>query len=185
MAMAPELILACGTPAAVALQQMSRTIPTVFADVFDPLANGLVTCLAHPGGNITGFAGYEHSLAAKLMELLKQIAPRTTRVAFVYDPSNPNWPGYLAVLQAEAPSLGMQVSEAPLQEVADIERVIDAFAHEPDGGLIVKGSAFPNLHREQLINHAALRRLPAVYEYRHYVTDGGLTSYGTDPNESY
>ena len=79
----------------------------------------------------------------------------------------------------------MQVSEAPLQEVADIERVIDAFAHEPDGGLIVKGSAFPNLHREQLINRAALRRLPAVYEYRHYVTDGGLASYGTDPNDSY
>jgi putative ABC transport system substrate-binding protein len=106
------------------------------------------------GGNITGFAQYEQSLAAKLLELLKQIAPRVTRAAFVYDPANPNWPGYLAELQAAAPSLGMQLSGARSREVADIERTIDAFAREPDGCLIVKASPIPNLNRERLINHA-------------------------------
>src|SRR5262245_62576017 len=121
IAMAPELILACGTPAAVALQQMTHTIPIVFADIFDPLANGLVTSVARPGGNISGFAGYEQSLAGKLLELLNQIAPRVKRVAFVYDPTNSNWPGYLAALQAAAPPLGVQVSEGPLREAADIE----------------------------------------------------------------
>jgi putative ABC transport system substrate-binding protein len=185
MAMAPELILACGTPSAVALRQMTSTIPIVFANLPDPLANGLVTNLARPGGNITGFAQYEQSVARKLLELLKQIAPRVTRVAFVYDPTNANWPGYLAELEAAAALLGMQVSEAPLREPADIERIIDAFAREPNGGLIVKSGPIPNLNRKRLNNRAAQRGLPAVYEYRYFVADGGLASYGTDPNESY
>ena len=185
MAIAPDVIVANGTTAAVAFQQMTRTIPIVFVNVPDPLANGLVTSLPHPGGNITGFANNEQLVAVKLLELLKQIAPRVTRVAFVYDSMNPNGPGYLAVLQAAAPSLGMQVSEAPLREAADIERTIDAFAREPDGGLIVKSSPILNVHRERLINSAAHRSLPAVYEFRFFVVDGGLASYGTDNNEGY
>lgn len=112
-------------------------------------------------------------------------APRVTRVAFVYDPANSNWPGYLAELQAAAPSFGMQVSEAPLREAADIERTINSLAREPDGGLIVKGSPIPNLNRKRLIDRVAHRNLPAVYEFRYFAVDGGLASYGTDPNESY
>jgi putative ABC transport system substrate-binding protein len=185
VAMAPEVILAAGTPAAIALQQQTGTIPIVFATVADPIVNGLVTSVARPGGNITGFANNEQTIAAKYLELLKQIAPRVTRVAFVYDPANPNWSGSLAVLKAAAPLLGVQLSEAALREVGDIERTIDAFAREGNGGLIVKASPIPNLYRTRLIARAAQHSLPAVYEFRTFVAAGGLLSYGIDPDEPY
>jgi putative ABC transport system substrate-binding protein len=183
VATAPEAIVVNGTPAAIALQQSTRTIPIVFMNLPDPIATGLVTSIARPGGNITGFARYEQSIAAKLLELLKQIAPRVTRVALVYDPANSNWPGYLAELEAAAPSLGVQVSGVALRDAVEIEPAIDAFAREPNGGLVVKGSPIPIRESARLIARATQHGLPAVYEYRYDVAAGGLASYGADSLE--
>src|SRR5262249_4114226 len=185
VATAPEMIVAIGTPAAVALKQMTSTIPVVFVNVPDPIANGLVASIARPGGNITGFASYEQSIAAKQLELLKQIAPRVTRVAFMYDPANSNWSGFLAELRAAVPSLGVQVLEAPVREADDIERRIDALASEPDGGLLVKSSPIPNRERARVIARAADRKLPSVFEIRDNVAQGGLASYGVELVELY
>jgi putative ABC transport system substrate-binding protein len=185
VATAPEVIIVSGTPGAIALQQSTRTIPIVFMNIPDPIANGLVTSITRPGGNITGFAQNERSIAAKLLELLKQIAPRVTRVALVYDPANSNWPGYLAELEAAAPSLGVQVSGVAVRDAVEIEPAIDAFAREPNGGLVVKASPILNRERARLIARATHHGLPAVYEYRHDVAAGGLASYGADPLELY
>jgi putative ABC transport system substrate-binding protein len=183
VATAPEVIIVSGTPAAIALQQSTRTIPIVFMNIPDPIANGLVTSITRPGGNITGFAQYEQSIAAKLLELLKQIAPRVTRVALVYDPANSNWPGYLAELEAAATSLGVQVSGVALRDAVEIEPAIDAFAREPNGGLVVKASPIPIRESARLIARATQRGLPAVYEHRYDVAAGGLASYGVDTLE--
>jgi putative ABC transport system substrate-binding protein len=185
VATAPEVIVVSGTPGAIALQQSTRTIPIVFMNLPDPIANGLVTSIARPGGNITGFAQYEQSIAAKLLELLKQIAPRVTRVALVYDPANSNWSGYLAELEAAAPSLGVQMSGVALRDAVEIEPAIDAFAREPNGGLVVKASPILNRERARLNARATHHGLPAVYEYRSDVAAGGLASYGADPLELY
>jgi putative tryptophan/tyrosine transport system substrate-binding protein len=184
VATAPEAIVVGGTPGAIALQQSTRTIPIVFMNLPDPIANGLVPSIARPGGNITGFAQYEQSIAAKLLELLKQIAPRVTRVALVYDPANSNWPGYLAELEAAAPSLGVQVSGVALRDAVEIEPAIDAFAREPNGGLVVKASPILNREHARLLARATHHGLPAVYEYRTEVAAGGLASYGADPSNS-
>jgi ABC-type uncharacterized transport system substrate-binding protein len=185
VATAPEVIVSVGTTGTIAFQQLTRTIPIVFADLPDPIASGLITSLARPRGNITGFARYEQPLVAKQLELLKRIAPRVARVAMVYDPANPNWPGYLAELKAAALSIGAQMSEVAIREAADIEPALDKFAHEPNGGLIVKGGPIISRDRARIIARAAQHGLPAVYEFRYYVPDGGLASYGVSALDHY
>jgi putative ABC transport system substrate-binding protein len=183
--MAPDAIFAGGTAALATLHQATRTVPIVFAQVADPVAQGFVTSLARPSGNITGFANYEFGVAAKHLELLKQIAPPVARVVFMYDPVNPAWPGYLSEIEAAAPSLGVQVSGAAVHDAADIERAFDALAHGPNGGLIALTSPIVQSHRELIIALAARHRLPTVYGYRFFVADGGLASYGVDNIELY
>jgi putative tryptophan/tyrosine transport system substrate-binding protein len=182
--MTPEVLFAGSASALAALQQATRTLPIVFARVSDPIANGFVTSVARPSGNITGFAMNETETILKWPELLKQIAPRTTRVAFVYDPASANGSRYLAEVEAAAHSFGVQVSGVALRGAAEIERAINAFAREPNGGLVVQSSPAANVHRNQIIALAARHRLPAVYGFRYFVAQGGLASYGANPIDS-
>jgi putative ABC transport system substrate-binding protein len=185
LAMTPDVILAGGTPPATVLHQATRTIPVVFAQVADPVALGLVTSLARPGGNSTGFGLAELAVDTKKLELLKQIAPRTTRVAFLYDPANPSWPNVFSALEASASSIGITVSAIPVGNASEIERALDLFAREPNGGLIALPSVAVNRNRDLINTLAARHSLPNVWFYRYYVAEGGLASYGPDDVDLY
>jgi putative ABC transport system substrate-binding protein len=181
--MMPDVILAGSASPTRALQQATRTIPIVFANVPDPVANGLVTNLARPSGNITGFANYEPTIAVKWLELLKQIAPDVARVAFIYDPTNPTGVAYLRAIESAASSFGVQVLGATVRNGEEIERAIAAFAREPNGGLVVAGGPSTATYEAVVIALAARHRLPAVYPTREIVTGGGLASYGVDTSD--
>jgi len=181
--MTPDVILAAAASAARPMHQASDTIPIVFANVPDPVANGLVFSLAQPGGNITGFANYEPAIAVKWLELLKQIAPRVVRVGVIYDPTNPTTAAYLRELQAAASLFGVQVSAAVVHQAGEIEQAIDTFAREPNCGLIVPSGPATTSNQAQVIALAARKQLPAVYPTREAVTAGGLASYGVDTKE--
>jgi putative ABC transport system substrate-binding protein len=180
----PDVIVAGATSALAELQQATRTIPIVFAQVSDPVVGGFVASLMHPGGNITGFALYEYAVAPKWLELLKQIAPRVTRVAVIYEPANIASAGQLREIET-GPSFGVTLSATPVRDAADIERAIEAFASGSNGGLVVLPNPVTTVHRELIIALAAKHRLPAVYAYRVYVTSGGLASYGVDIRDLY
>ena len=185
VALAPDLILATGSPTVAALQQATRSVPIVFVNVADPVGAGFVDGLARPGGNITGFALYEYSMSGKFLELLKEIAPRVTRVAVLRDPAIAAGSGQLGVIQALAPSFGVELTPIGVRETGEIERGISAIARGPNGGLIVTGSPLAVIHRELIIALAARHRLPAVYFYRFFVREGGLISYGPDSIDPY
>jgi putative ABC transport system substrate-binding protein len=179
-AFAPDIVLASGTLAVTALQRISRTLPIVFASVADPVGAGIVDSLAHPGGNATGFMIYEYNLGAKWMELLKEIAPRVTRVAIIRNAANPAGLAQFATLQNAAQSLGVQASPINVRDAREIERSVEAFARSPDGGLVVTQSASATVYRDVIIAAAARHKLPAVYALRYDATGGGLISYGPD-----
>jgi putative ABC transport system substrate-binding protein len=163
------------------LQQVTRTVPIVFVEATDPVNRGLVASLARPGGNTTGFTQYEFSIGGKWLELLKQIAPNVTRAAVIRDPSESSGIGLFTAIQAVAPSLGVEVSPVDARnDVSEIERVITSFARDSNGGMIMTPTGNARSHREPIIALAARHKLPAVYPYRYYVTEGGLMSYGTD-----
>ena len=185
VALMPDAIFVMNSVAVAALQRATRSAPIVFADVPDPVAAGFVSSVARPGGNITGLALYEHAVGAKRLELLKQLAPSVTRVLFIYDPSSPVWSAYFADIEAAAPSLGVKVSAAPVHNAAEIEAAIDAFAREPNGGLITLAHPPVIAHRDKVFTLAARHRLPAVYPQRFFVAEGGLASYGVDRVEQY
>jgi putative tryptophan/tyrosine transport system substrate-binding protein len=184
VALAPDVILTSGNFALVPMMQATRTIPIVFTQGVDPVGAGFVQSLARPGGNITGFTQFEYSLAAKWLELLKQIAPHVTRAAVIRDPTRGPGIGQFAVVQAIAPLLGMELSPINAHDVSEMEREIAAFAHSPNGGLVVTvgGTA---THRDLIIALAAKHRLPAVYPYPYFASGGGLMSYGPDTIEQY
>jgi putative ABC transport system substrate-binding protein len=183
--LAPDVIFAGSVAPLVALQQTTRSIPIVFAQVSDPVAGGFVASLARPGGNITGFALYEQTIGVKWLELLKEIAPRVTRVAFIYDPVNTASAGYLTELEAAARLFGVQISGAAVHNAEEIERSVDVLAREPNGGLIALTSTIVVVHRELVIALAARYGLPAVYGFRYFVAGGGLASYGVDNIDLY
>ena len=180
VALAPDVILASGNAGVAPLLQATRTVPVVFVIVPDPVGAGFVDSLARPGGNATGFIAYEYGLSGKWLEVLKEIAPGVTRAAVIRDPALASGPGQFAAIQSIAPSLGVEVSPVNVRDAGEIERAITAFAHSPNGGLIVTGSALVGLHRHLIIALAARHRLPAVYIERFFVTAGGLISYGPD-----
>jgi putative ABC transport system substrate-binding protein len=184
IALAPDVILTSGNSVLAPLMQATRTIPIVFVQVIDPVGTGFVKSLARPGGNITGFTPFEYSLAAKWLELLKQIAPHVTRAAVIRDPTRGSGIGQFAVVQAIAPSLGMELSPINAPDVSEMERETAAFARSPNGGLVVTvgGTA---THRDLIIALAAKHRLPAVYPYSYFVSSGGLVSYGPDTIDQY
>jgi putative tryptophan/tyrosine transport system substrate-binding protein len=174
----PDIILASGTIAVTALQHINRTLPIVFAAVADPVGAGIVESLAHPGSNATGFMLYEYNLSAKYLELLKEIAPRLTRVANIRNAANPAGVALFGALQNAAQSLGVAASPINVRDAREIERSVEAFARSPNGGLVVTQTA--NFYRDLIITAAARHKLPAVYGLRYDAIGGGLISYGPD-----
>jgi putative tryptophan/tyrosine transport system substrate-binding protein len=186
VALTPDVIFAGGGTATVApLLQATRTVPIVFALVIDPVGAGFIDSLARPGGNATGFTIFEYNMSGKWLELLKQIAPTVTRAAVLRDPNIVSGIGQFAAVQAVAPSLGVDLSAVDIRDAGEIERAVTAFARSSNGGLIVTASALTTRHRDLIIALAARLRLPAVYPYRLFVSDGGLISYGPDFLDQY
>jgi putative ABC transport system substrate-binding protein len=181
VALAPDIIVAQGAVALQPLLQVTRVVPIVFVVVADPVGRGFIASLARPGGNATGFSLFEFSLSGKWLGLLKQIAPRVTRIAVIRDTLNPSGMGQFAAIQSAASSSGVELTPIGVRNSDEIERDVATFAHGPNGGLIVTANTLVTLHRELIITLAARHKLPAVYPFRSSVTGGGLISYGPDP----
>ena len=183
-AIAPDVVLSSGSVTIGPVQQALRTVPIVFVQVVDPVGSGYVDSMARPGGNITGFTQFEYSLSGKWLELLKEIVPSVTRAAVIRDPTRGPGNAQFAAIQTVAPSLGVELTAINALDVREVERAVTAFARSANGGLIVTtgGTGF---HRDVIIPLAARLRLPAVYPYRYWTTDGGLVSYGPSTVDQY
>jgi putative ABC transport system substrate-binding protein len=168
-----------------ALLQATRTVPIVFPVVGDPVGAGFVDSLARPGGNATGFMTAEYSFGGKYLELLKEIAPRLTRVAVLRDPTQGSGTSQFAAIQAVAPSLRMEVNPINTRDAGEIEQAVAAFARAPNGGLIMTAGGLTQLHRDLIVTLAARHKLPTVYYERFFVAAGGLISYGPDFVDQY
>jgi len=180
VALAPDVIMAAGASATGPLLQATRTIPVVFTIVPDPVGAGFVETLAKPRGNATGFTSFEYGIGGKWLELLKELAPRVTRVAVARDSTTTAGIGQWSAIQTASATLGMQVTPINLRDVDELERAIVEFARIPNGGLIVTSSGLAITHRDALIALAVRHKLPAVYYSRGFVAVGGLASYGSD-----
>jgi putative tryptophan/tyrosine transport system substrate-binding protein len=181
LSLAPDVIVAHGTPALTALHRATRRIPVVFVSVIDPVGAGYVESLALPGGNITGFSTFEPEIGGKWLELLKEVAPGLRRVAGILDPGFRGFAGVWRAIENMAPRFGLEVTSLLLHAPTDdLESAVDTFAQGPGGGLIVLPTAINAVQRNRIFSLAARNRLPAVYAFRFYATDGGLMSYGID-----
>ena len=180
VAQQPDVILATSTGVAAALQHESRTIPIVFVAVSDPIGSGFIANLARPGGNLTGLMLYEDGIVGKWLAMLKEIAPRLSRVALVANPKTTPFDYFLRSAQTFAPSLAIELLPSRVADAADIERTIEALARVPNGGLVVPSDSTTTVHRELIIALTTRHRMPAVYSYSYFVAAGGLMSYGID-----
>ena len=176
----PDVILVHTTPFVAAVQKETRTIPIVFVNASDPVGSGFVASLARPGGNLTGLLLYEHSIVGKWLGMLKEIAPQIGRVAFIAAPKVGTYDYFLKAAQDAASSLAIELVPNPVETSADIERVIESFAHSPNGGLLFPPNVASSSNRDLIITLAAQYRLPAVYAFRFFTAQGGLMSYGVD-----
>jgi putative ABC transport system substrate-binding protein len=181
VALQPDLILSQTTPTTAALLQQTRTIPIIFGNVVDPVGSGFIASFPRPGGNVTGFIVMEPTVAGKWLELLKEIAPRVNRVAFLFNPATATYAEYwLNPFKAAAASIAVEAIVAPVRDRSELESVVATQAREPNGGLIVMPDSFTDFHRVEITSLAARYRLPAVYAYRFFAVLGGLLSYGVD-----
>jgi putative ABC transport system substrate-binding protein len=185
VALAPDVILATGTSTVGPLLRLTRTVPIVFPLATDPVAAGLVESLARPGGNATGFMSFEIGVSAKWLELLKEIAPGVKRAAVLRTLATAAGPGQFGVIQAVAPTHGVELRPIDTRDAGEIEHAVVAFASEPNSGLIATTGGGVLQHRELIVALAARRRLPAIYAYRSHVISGGLMSYGLDSLDQY
>jgi len=185
LALTPDVILAHASTTVGPLLQATRTVPIVFPVASDPVAAGFVDSLARPGGNATGFMDFEYGMAAKWLELLKQIAPDITRVAVLRDPGIPTGPAQFGIIQAVAPSLSVEAIAVNVRDAQEIERDVATFARSSNGGMVVTSSSLSRLHRNLIVTLAARHKLPAVYWDRFFVAAGGLISYGSDTIDMY
>jgi putative ABC transport system substrate-binding protein len=187
IALQPDAVLAVTTPALAALVGETRTVPIVFVRVADPVGDGFVNSLAKPGGNVTGHSNFAPSLAGKWLQLLKEIAPGLARVTVMFNPVTTPGGGldFLRFAEAAAPSAGVQVSAARVNDASDIERVIAAVAREGNGGLINLPDIFLVVHRKLTIELTARYRVPTIYQYRYFAASDGLISYGPDVLDQY
>jgi putative tryptophan/tyrosine transport system substrate-binding protein len=178
----PDLIVGMTTPAVAALVQETQTIPILFVNIVDPLGRGLISNMARPGGNVTGFLNFEFSMGGKWLELLKQMVPDVKRVALLFNPDTAPYAGsFMRVADAAAPSFGVEPIAAGVHDEGELERAVADCAAKPAGGLIVLPDAFTTNHRELIVALAARHRLPAVYPLRVFAVSGGLVSNGSDP----
>jgi putative ABC transport system substrate-binding protein len=180
LALTPDIVVTSGTTGAIALKQLTRTVPIMFAQVADPVGAGIVDSLARPGGNITGFMAFDYSFAGKWLDLLKEIAPHVSRVALFRDETNPVGIGTFAIIQAIATSAGLQVTPISVRNSDEIASAVEAFAGSPNGGAIVTGTALYTVHRDLILKLIARYKLPSIYNDRIFVASGGLISYGPD-----
>ena len=179
VALAPDVILANGNSTVLPLLRLTRTIPIVFPNAGDPVATGVVESLARPGGNATGFMNFEIGVSSKWLELLKEIAPGVKRAAVLRTTAAAG-PGFFGVIQAVAPTLGVELRPIDMRDPGDIERAVVAFANQPNSGLIATPSGGVLQYRKLIVALAAQHRLPAIYAYRSHVMSGGLMSYDID-----
>jgi putative ABC transport system substrate-binding protein len=184
-ALNPDVIFAAPSAPLAALQRVTRTIPVVFAQVSDPVGAGFVASLAHPGGNITGFALFEFAIGAKWLELLKQNAPSVSRAAVIYDPATPSATGFLPLIEAAGRSFGVDVLVHSVHDTSEIESAINALAKEPNGGLIGIASPVVTEKRDFIVSLANRSRLPTIFALRYFAEAGGLASYGVDSLDLY
>ena len=179
------IVAADGTAAALAAKAATSTVPIVFTTGGDPIKLGLVASLNRPGGNVTGFTPIVGSLGGKWAELLKEIAPGVMRVAVLRDTAVGSGVGQYAIIQAVAPSLGVELRPIDMRDPGEIVRAVVAFARGPNSGLIIVGSPSGTVHRNLIITLAARHQLPAVYPLAYYARTGGLISYGPDSVDPY
>jgi putative tryptophan/tyrosine transport system substrate-binding protein len=186
LALQPDLILTQNTPPTASMLQQRRTIPVIFVIVADPVGSGFVQNLARPGGNATGFTVMEPTIAGKWVELLKEIAPRVTRVAFLFNPATTPYADiYLNPFKVAVASSALEGIVAPVHDKSELESVIAAQAREPNTGLIVMPDGFLNVHRMEITLLAARYGLPAVYPWRFFAEIGGLLSYGSEMRDEF
>jgi putative ABC transport system substrate-binding protein len=180
IALAPDVILGNSSQSVAALLQATRVVPIVFASIADPVGAGFVESLARPGGNATGFMNFEYSISEKWLELLKEMAPRMTRVAVLRDAAIAAGSGQLGAIQSAATRLGVELRPVGMRDADEIKRGLAAFASTSNGGLIVTASPLASVHRDLTATLAAQHKLPAISSNRNFVTAGGLMSYGPD-----
>jgi putative tryptophan/tyrosine transport system substrate-binding protein len=187
--MGPEVVLANSGPVVAAIQRESSRVPVVFVQVVDPVGRGLVDSLARPGRNLTGLTHFEPAMGGKWLQLLKELAPDTKRVGFLYNPDTAARGAgsgvYVRSFETFAAALAVRAVMMPAREAAEIRHAFETFAREPEGALLVPPDLSNTIHRGAIIQAAALHRLPAIFPYRYYVADGGLMSYGVDPAHLY
>jgi putative ABC transport system substrate-binding protein len=182
----PDIILTQNTPSTAATLQQTRSIPIIFGLVSDPVGSGFVESFSRPGGNVTGFVNFEGSVGGKWLELLKETAPRTNRVAFLFNPKTAPYASYfLDSFKAAARTLAVEGITAPVRDVSQLESAVVDLGREPNGGVIVMPETFLNVHRMQVLSLAARQHLPAAYPFRFFAELGGLLSYGTEPTNNF
>ena len=182
---APDVIVVHSNDFLAALRQTNTVIPTVFAQVGDPVGSGFVESLSHPGGNLTGFTTFESDIGGKWLQTLKEIAPWVTRVLVLLDANIAANLAYLSAAQMAAKSVGMTLIAGTIQNASQIDPIIETFADQPNGGLVVLPSPMTGANREHIIGFAAKYRLPAIYAFRFFAISGGLVSYGVDTADLY
>jgi putative ABC transport system substrate-binding protein len=176
----PDVIVAVGGRVIPILMQLTRTVPIIIPGTGDAVGNRYIESLARPGGNVTGFATMEYSVIGKILETLKQIAPRTSRIAMIYNPDNPNAINFQRIFESSASSLSVQPIIVPIHSIADIERAIEALAEQPNGGIFFPSDITIFTLRNQVTAIVARVGVPAIYTDRIFVTSGGLASYDAD-----
>jgi putative ABC transport system substrate-binding protein len=183
VALTPDLIVTGNTRCAQLMRRAPRPIPTVFVGIADPVGGGVIDSMARPGGNVTGFTAFEYAIGGKWLSLLKELSPTVERVALLFNASTEPWAeSFWRVFESSAPQYGIKPIRMDVHDAAEIERALQTFAREPNGGLIGVPAVTMALHHELLVRMTAQHRIPAIYPYRYFPAQGGLASYGIDIN---
>ena len=179
----PDVVVVNSSTGLRAIEKITGTTPVVFVGVSEPVAQGFVASLAHPGGNLTGFSNLEPSLGAKWVDLLREVAPAAKRIAFLYNPENPGSKVTLQTAQAAARDFSLELADRPVLNLAEIEKAIAELGREPNGALILPPEPLVAVHRKRIVELATERKIPIVSALRSFAEAGGLLSYGANvPN---
>jgi ABC-type uncharacterized transport system substrate-binding protein len=181
----PDIIVASGGRVVPVLMRLSRSIPMVLPSASDPVGVGWAQSMARPGGNVTGFTGFELSILGKSLEILKQIAPAIVRVALIYNPDNPNSAHYRRISEAASAPLALEVIDLSIHNLADIDRAVTNLADRQNSGIFFLPDLTINALREEVVDLVARRRVPAIYSETFFVKIGGLAFYGSDRMEGF